>query len=250
MVKVVIKTQLSQLAGRTENIAKQMRYASALAMNSTMEKTKSALQREIKDVFDRPTPFTQDSIMIRYATRDNLRGTVMLKDFAGKSTPAADYLLADITGGLRKLKRFETLMTRAGIMPAGYRAVPGSAAQMDNFGNMNRGQLVQILSYFKTFPEAGYKANMTGKRKATLAKGSKKAQGYTYFVGRPGGRPLGVWQRVRFGKGTAVKPLIIFVPSAVYQPIFDFQYVAINTIKKHWESEFKQAFNKAMETAR
>ncbi len=250
MVKVNIKSNITQMIVSANQMQKQKSFAIAKAMNTSLTRTKLALELELKDVFDRPTPYTMSSLYVQYATRDNLRGVVMLKDFAGKGTTAADYLLPNIKGGLRKLKRFENALTRAGVMPSGYRAVPGSGAQMDNFGNMNRGQIVQILSYFKAFPEAGYKANMTDKRKKSLAKGSKKTQGFQYFVGKPGGRPLGIWQRIRFANGTAVKPVLIFVPSAVYQQTFDFRYVAINTFNQHYKTEFESEFKKALETAR
>lgn len=250
MVSVRINPNLGNLTQFAGRVHKQALYATALAMNSTMELTKTGVEKEMKDVFRSPTPFTMKAMFIKYASRDNLRGMVMLKDFAGKSTPASEYLKPQITGGLRKLKRFETLMMRVGIMPAGFRAVPGSGAKLDNFGNMSRGQLVQMLSYFKTFPEAGYKANMTDKRKAALAKGSKSALGFKYFVGKPGGGPLGVWQRIQFGSGTALKPVLIFVPSAVYKPIFDFNYVATRTIAKNFDIEFAKAYRKAMATAR
>lgn len=250
MIKASIKSDITRLIVTADRMQKQKSYAIAKAMNTSLTRTKLALELELKDVFDRPTPYTMSSLFVQYATKDNLRGIVMLKDFAGKGTPAAEYLLPNIKGGLRKLKRFENALTRAGIMPTGYRAVPGGGAQMDNFGNMNRGQIVQILAYFKSFPEAGYKANMTDKRKKSLAKGSKKSQGFQYFVGKPGGRPLGIWQRIRFGSGTAVKPVIIFVTSAVYQQTFDFRYVALNTFNQHYQTEFNQEFKKAMETAR
>jgi hypothetical protein len=108
---------------------------------------------------------------------------------------------------------------------------------------MKTAQIVQILSYFRAFPEAGYKANITQEKKARLAKGSKRRLGFVYFVGRPGGGklPLGVWQRVGFSQGSAVRPILIFVNGANYPVRFDFQYVAQQTIAKEFPAQMQAA---------
>lgn len=110
---------------------------------------------------------------------------------------------------------------------------------------------MQILSFFKAFPEAGYKANMTDKRRKQLAKGSRTRLGFAYFVGSPGNRlPLGIWQRVHMAMGTAVKPVLIFVPEASYEAVFDFSYVAELTMKRRFNPHFEQAMEQAKRSAR
>ena len=93
---------------------------------------------------------------------------------------------------------------------------------------MSRGQIVSILSYFRAFPDNGYKANSTAATRAKLKRGTKKRQGFELFVGAPadGKLPLGVWQRTYFAQGSALKPLLIFVKSTRYNAIFDFDYTA------------------------
>ena len=84
-----------------------------------------------------------------------------------------------------------------------------------------------------------------------MAKGTKKAAGFTYFVGRPGDRlPLGIYQRTRFAAGSAVRPVLIFVRSTVYQPTLDFEYVVEQTVKREFSGQFAKAFEEAMRTAR
>ena len=116
-----------------------------------------------------------------------------------------------------------------------------------------RGQIVQILSYFKSFSESGFRANMTDKRKASLKRGGRKTRGMEYFVVRPGeGSRLhpGIWQRVGFGFGKAIKPIMIFVRHATYEENFDFEFVAINTIKKNFNKNLDRAFQYAERTAK
>ena len=242
---------IAQITAQLNADKKQVTFATRVALTRTAQKVKVAEEREMRDVFHNPTPFTMSGLFVRPATASNLTAEVKLKDFAGKGTAIASYLAPQIKGGLRGSKRFERALQAVGALPPGYRVVPGSAAKLDAYGNMDRGQIVQILSYFRAFPEAGYKANMTDKKREALQRGSKKKQGFAYFVGRPGDRlPLGVYQRVRFASGTAIKPVMIFVRSAVYQAVFNFEEVAQRTIDKEFGTEFAQALAEAMRTAR
>jgi hypothetical protein len=246
-----VRGAIDALTSQTAAGQKQVRFATRLALTRTAKKAELAEVREMLDVFHNPTPFTLSSTFVRPATTARLEAEVKLKDDSAKAVPASKFLAAQVSGGQRKLKRFEVALTAAGVMPVGYRAVPGQGAKVDSYGNMSRGQIVQILAFFRAFPEMGYKANMTDKGKARLARGNKRAQGFSYFVGTPGDRlPLGIYQRVSFNGGTAIKPVLMFVRSALYQPIFDFKYVVEQTVKTEFDSEFQSAFAEAVRTAR
>jgi hypothetical protein len=226
----------------------QLPFAQVLALTRTAQLVKAAEEREIRDSFDRPTPYTQKALFMRPATKANREAVVWLKDDrAGSGTPADVYLGPEIEGGGRKLKNFELALRSAGILPAGMFAVPGRAAKIDAYGNMNRGQLVQLLSYFRTFGTAGYSANITDAKKAKLARGTKSKQGFAYFVGRPGDgkAPLGIYQRVNFAHGTALQPLLIFVDGARYRGIFDFWSAARLTFEREWPGQIRQALSEA-----
>jgi hypothetical protein len=231
---------------------KQVKFATRVALTRVAKVAEGAEVKEMRDIFDRPTPFTMSGLFVRPATTTNLTAEVKLKDFAGKSSsPAATYLAAQIKGGMRGEKRFERALRSVGALPPGYRVVPGTGAELDAYGNMNRGQIVQILAYFRAFPEAGYKANMTDKKRAALERGSKTKQGISYFAGRPGDRlPWGIYQRVHFARGTALKPVMIFVRSVQYQAIFDFEYVAESAVEMNFPAEFTRALAEARATQR
>lgn len=251
MISIRINNNLNELSARLAGLSRQIPFATAVAINATVDKIVQAEQREMRDVFDRPTPYTLDSILTRRATKATLTAQVKLKDFGGKGTPASRFLAPQITGGLRSMKRFEIALQAVGAMPTGFRIVPGAGAKLDAYGNLDRGQIVQILSFFKAFPEMGYRANMTDKRRRSLARGSKTKQGYGYFAGRPGDRlPLGIYQRFGFGHGSAIKPVMIFVPSAVYRALYDFHYVGKITVEREFNQAFSTAFAAAIRTAR
>jgi len=247
-----VRSAIAQVTADVDRGKKQVQFATRVALTRVAKKAAGAEEREMRDTFDRPTPFTMSGLFVKPATATNLTAEVKLKDFAGKSsTPAAVYMAAQIKGGGRGMKRFERALASIGALPPGYRVVPGDGAKLDSYGNMDRGQIVQILSYFRAFPEAGYKANMTDKRRQSLARGSKAKQGVSYFVGRPGDRlPLGVYQRTHFARGTAIKAVMIFVRSVTYQAIFDFEFVATSTVDKEFPTEFQQALAEAIATQR
>jgi hypothetical protein len=230
----------------------QVPFATALALTRTAAVVKDAEVREMRDVFDRPTPYTLNALYMKPATKSNLQAVVWLKADTSKGTPADKYLTPQIRGGARSLKRFERALAAVGALPPDYMALPGAAAKLDSYGNMDRGQIVQLLSYFKAFPEMGYRANITDARKAKLARGTKSRLGFVYFVGRPAGGklPLGIWQRFNFGHGSAIKPIMIFVPSVLYNAVFDFDYVAKNTIAREFPVQFRQALIEAQASAR
>lgn len=248
---VNVRDAIAQLTATSSASQKQIQFATRVALTRTAQLAKVAEEKEMRDVFRSPTPYTLNSVFVQPATSTRLSATVKLKDDATKATPASKFLAAQVSGGQRAQKRFERALQSVGAMPTGYRAVPGKAAQLDSYGNMSRGQIVQILAFFRAFPEMGYKANMTDKGRARLARGTKKKQGFAYFVGRPGDRlPLGIYQRVSFARGTAIKPVLIFVRSTMYEAIFDFEYVAEQVVNAEFGTEFAKAYVEAERTAR
>jgi hypothetical protein len=254
VITINLRYDASRITGKLLSMSKQARYATAVALTRTAKAVQQKETLEIKDVFDRPKPFTINSIYVKSATKNDLTAAAYIKDFAGKGVPASKYLKAEIKGGFRRQKKFERALTLVGAMPPGYFAVPGESAQMDAFGNIKPSQIVQILSFFRAFPEIGYKANMTDKGRDRLAKGSKRkgTLGFEYFVGAPadGKLPLGIWQRFFFGQGTAIRPVLIFVKSAQYQKLFDFEYVARKAVEKEFPKFMSQAYQEAIRTAR
>lgn len=249
-IKVDVKSALKDLGNIRD---KQVPYSTSLALNRTAQKVKAKQEHEIRDVFDRPTPFIQNSQFIKYSNKRNLTATVGVKDFSfGKGVPAVKPLLAEIGGGERRLKRFEMALRSAGVLPNGYMIVPGEAAEIDQYGNIKGSQIVKILSYFRAFPDVGYKANSTDASRAKMAKSTKSRYGTSYFVGAPGDgkSPLGIWQRIYSNFGTAIRPIMIFVKSTNYEPIYDFKFVAENTVQKEFNREFIRAWEEAERTAK
>lgn len=254
MLTINVSSNLEETVSQWARVmGSQMPFATALALTRTAKAAKEEVERQLPSLIDRPTPYTMRGFRLYPATKLKLLAEVDFRPAFGSGTSARDYLSPLVYGGGRKLKAFERSLERTGLLPSGYAALPGSAAKIDAYGNMSRGQIVQIVSYFKSFGEQGYSANMTDKKIARLAKGSKRtgAHGVSYFIGRPaGGRlPLGVWQKTYLGHGSAIKPIIIFAKLPTYRAQLDVPGIAKRVISERFVIELKQAMEQAKRTA-
>lgn len=217
-----------------EIVSDQIRQLTTTAAASAQMKASNRLgfliradwAKKTGEVFDRPTPFTQRAMLINKATTANPIATVKIRDEAEANTPA-QYLSAQIEGGIRRHKRFERLLQARGLMPQGWYAVPGDGATLDPFGNLPGGLLNRILTQLGAGPDA--LSNQTEKSKQRDARKRKKAgaRGGTFYAvpaGRPGLLP-GIYERITTGFGGGLKSIIIFVSSATYEarfPVFKF----------------------------
>lgn len=251
MISINISSGFKGVQKELKEFANQIPFATSLAINRTAQKVKRAQEKEIKDVFDRPTPFTQNSLFIKTSNKVNLTASVKLKDQSFKGNPASKYLQVEIGGGERRLKRYEVALRSAGVLPDGYFTVPGDAANMDQYGNIARSQIVQILSYFRANRDVGATSNSTDKTRAKIGKSTNKRYGVSYFVGKVGDKQtFGIWQKVNSNFGKAIRPVLIFVQSARYEAIYDFKFVAETVIKREYDNEFDKALKDAVRTAK
>lgn len=253
MIKIELTNDTAFLAALAQS-EKQAKFALSVALNKVAKFVIADQRKEMADVFDRPTPWTLNSLrQWGRATRENLETTVDFRANFGKGIQPEQYMRAQISGGARRLKRYEVALRSVGALPDDYITVPGQGAKLDAFGNISAGQIIQLLSYFRAFPEAGYKANATDKSRARLARDNKRtgARGFAYFVGAPGRRgALGIYKRTRLGFGSAITPVLIFVKASNYAARFDIEYVANKTLARELAPAFNQAFADALATAR
>lgn len=245
-IRIEVKSELPELIAKIQNLREdQLPFAIARAVTWTAQHVKRALEYEMPLAFDRPTPYTLGSLYLSPATKQIPVAKVWLKDDAGKGTPAAKYLFPEIAGGERSLKRFERALSIMGLLPPGMYAVPGAAAPLDQYGNMPASLIEQILSALGAAEtRSGYLANRT--RASRRRKGAKLAE---YFVGRPGGAPLGVYRRYHFAAGGAVKPMLIFVRAPQYQPRYRFQEIAQQVVDEEFPIQFAESYRLAVQSA-
>ena len=259
MIKIEIKHDLDKLTKDLTRMARQqVPFAIKNAINATAKKVVASEHREMQRAFDRPTPNTLNSVKVtKWAKKYTPEAVVSVKDFAGKGVPASKFLKAQITGGQRTPKRFEKALQAAGVMPQGRVAVFAKRSNaLDAYGNLSGAKIVQILSWFKAFPESGYRANSTDRTRQAMMNGKRKGMkhGMVYFRGgRNTGLPDGIWER-HYPNGTAgksfIRPILIFVSAATYRVRLNFNKVAQVTVAREFPTQFSKALSDAMKSAK
>ena len=239
----------TQAISRLARFDKQAKFATAVALTRTAFDMQSAIKATMQAQLDRPTRFTLNSTFVRRATRANLQAAVDFRTFAAKGTPAWKYLRPLVRGGGRRQKRFErALSVRLGI--PNLFAVPSKSARLNQFGNLSAGTIVQILSQVGALSESGFAGNETARSRRRA--GANRTR---YFVGRPGGRALGVYERVgrrakSGGLRRGFRPVLIFVRQPVYRPQLEWDSVARRTFEQKFQGHFRKAIEQARATAR
>lgn len=261
----MIKAELTGLQAVVDQMhgvfsARRVTSAAVTAITRTALLVKKAEQAEMRDVFDRPTPFTLGAVFVQPAKLERPYAVVgIANDSAGYRPPSA-WLRWQVRGGLRRETAFEKLLVREGAMRSGDRMVPGKAARMDQFGNISRGQLVQILSQLRIESSSGSTRSLPryafgdtkrerNRKAGVIRRAYRRAGGM--FVAFPNGRGKllpGIYQIRQTGFGNAdPRPVLIFVSKAQYEPRFDFDYVARRTVGLELRGQFAIALRQSAE---
>ncbi|MEO8526340.1 MAG: hypothetical protein ABI460_16560 [Caldimonas sp.] len=249
-----VSIDASQLRGVSQDLrrlAKDAQFAQVLALTRTAQAIKAAEVDEMRRVFDRPTPYTLNSMYLKWATKADPEARVGLKDDLQSNVPASYFLGPNIQGGGRVTTRFERRLQADGAMPKGWFAVPGRFAKLDAYGNLSRGQITQILSQLTKTRVSGYTADISARsrkgaiRRAgqfiALPSGHGKLLPGIYSVSTPG---LG---RAARGVGpigrTAPRPVVIFVRAVSYKARFDFDGIGQAVAEKQYGLQLDRALS-------
>jgi hypothetical protein len=247
--------------------ARQVPFALARTLTKTGQDVKAGQENEIRRVFDRPTRYTQKAVFLRPARKTKLEAEVWLK---WGSRPD-HYLMPQIEGGRRPLKRFESRMVKTGLLKAGERLVPTGLAPVDAHGNISRSNIVRILSQLKTAVVQGDTSNASDSRRSR----SKRAVQQYFWSAGPGTQKTevrsvrdargkvsrrvvtrrehlrrGVWMVRRTAFGNAVRPVFFAVTAARYRARYDFYGVAQRIVKDRFAPHWRESWAQAMKTAR
>ena len=242
--------------------------SSSQAINASLANARQALQQRAGEVFEAPTPYTVRGLATVVGAKPRgMEGSIALatQATAAGNLPPGKPLRAEVQGGPRRLKRSEVLLQRAGVLPAGYLTVPGRGARLDAYGNMARGQILEILSWFKTYGvrqegatrRNSWRDNLTDPGRERKRRGTRSRVGVEYFAVGPGQRRLvpGIYRRQLAGRymgpvGQRPEAVMIFVRRAVYAQRLDFLQQAEQAIAASFGSHFDAAFIRALRTAR
>lgn len=221
------------------------RFSAALstALTRTGQEIKTAQRAELGRVFDRPTPYTLNSLFLKPATAKDLTARVFFKDESAATkggTPAVKYLLPGVDGGSRRTKRFEKALQAFGGLLPGDQVTPGQGAQLDAFGGVAVSQIRAILAQLKANPAKDDKKGRTKLRSAVQKSGGR------YFVLRnKEGKALGVYQREGFGQG--ITPVLLYVQPARYRKRYDFDGLSQRVADRVLPQQIDRAVSEQLE---
>ena len=222
--------------------------ATVKALNNTAKFVEDKAIEEMNRAFDRPTRYTKRAIVVRRATLARMFAEVKIKDDTQSGTPPVKYLDDQIYGGRRAHKPFENLLIKAGAMPPGMYAIPAAGAEIDGFGNMKPGQISAILSDLQARRDVTQNASAAS-RKRRLRSRTRRAT--FYFSTWPMRNKVlhltaGIYKRLHFGYGTAIKPVLIFTRAPRYRHRYRFFETADQVARMRFPLEFTIAMRKAI----
>ena len=203
-------SNVEQLQKRLNLIAtSQLPFVVSKALNATAVMAKAAVQKHFQDVLDRPTPFTQNAVTIRYATKSNLTAFVLVKD------KQAAYLKRQEAGGVR---------TPTNTSGSGEWSVGGNKRKKAYLipvkNNIN-------LNNFGNLPP---RITATLKNRRDVFSGT--INGYDGF-----------FQRLPDGK---LKMLIAFETTSTYKPVLGFKETVNKVAESTLNRNFKEAWATAL----
>jgi hypothetical protein len=219
----------------------QLPFAGNRALQQLGFQLRGELQREMRDKFENPVPFTLSSPRYRV---DGLELTVSISKDGAKGQDPARYLFpvtAEGGGAGGGKPAYITRFTRAvralGIVDASYYAIPflkGRGVRVNAYGNMSPGQYQQTLQGLKTGAGAG-----------------KQGSQWRYFSvpdGRGGGRNTG---RLKPGiyraKSNDVQLLFTYARRQPTVPVlFDFEGVVARRSQELLPSLLSRALDNAL----
>lgn len=227
---MTVKSNASEVIKWLDNIQhKELPFAKSLMLNYCAQDIKAAEIVEMKKVFDRPTPYTLNSLMITPATKTKPRAAVWFKD------QAVRFMLPHIEGGTREQKRSEKWLSSSGAMGVNRYWIPATRVQ-NKYGNITGGRITQIMSALHAGPD------VTAYRTARSAKRKKNPPEYVPILRKSWLHP-GVYQRYARGR---IKPVLLFAPNVTYRRRFDFFGVAEKTLNAVFERNWDRAWSYTM----
>jgi hypothetical protein len=225
MISFGIKSDISKVQSALDQLgASQVPFATSLALNRVAQFSRETLRNTMARVFDRPKPFTLNSLFVKPSTKTNLVAIVGHKS----GSPVNQYLRSEIEGGLRAPKKLESILSR------GQREylVPGKDTRLDAYGNIPRAIMNRIIQAQR----AGSKADAQG-----------------VFIVPPGsksGLTPGIYERKGgSGKGS-LKLLMVFVSKAQYRPLYDMQGIVSRVVESEFGKQFAASMDYALSTAK
>ena len=216
---------------------KQIPFATALALTRTAKDVESQLKRDLMSGLESPSPYTVRATFSTSAKKTTLEAVVGIKDKKPAGGTAPSVLLKEhFSGGVRGNKPMEKALISMGVLPSGWRVVPGAGMPVDTYGNPRRAAVRELIGSLRS--------------KASVYKGRGKNVGAVGYFAITPGHDSHLEPGVYWRKGRAIRPMLMFINAAGYRKRFDLPRIARQVVDVKFNTHFASALNSALATAR
>ena len=224
---------------------RRLRAGLATALTRTARALGQEWRSELVAKLDRPTSYTLRSVRTEGAKADKLEALVFIQSDGGKpgATVPAEYLGTQEAGGGRLQRKFERALQSQGSMPAGMFVVPGKHAQLDSFGNISRGQIVQVLAQLGAAYSPGYQRVLSKSAAKRAATAIKRGRSFVAVLEQSGRLGPGVYQV----QGDALLPVFFYQRRASYRKRLDLMGKAKQMGPQVLTQELRRALSEQMQ---
>jgi hypothetical protein len=215
---IEFKADFRPMQRQLDDFAKrQVPFATAKALTQTAKAAAASTKRELPSIFDKPTPFTMNSIGVQPATKSKPEARVFIK------ATQAEYLERQETGGTRTPKKVALVIPQA--------------AKRNAYGNLPRKALAALKSRKDVFQG---EVKGIGGFWQRPERGRRRDGSYG---------TIGALNKVH-GFLTGLTLLVSFASKATYKPRFDFKGRTLKAAQAAAPDAFRKALGEALKTAR
>lgn len=179
---ITIKVDDRMVKQMLEDMPRQTGRALEVVIDQTAMLVKERVVGEMKSVFDKPTAWTLNSLKVTRTKGHNMTAIIGFKE---PDRMQQHYLTSEVLGGNRRAKGLEVALGAKFGGDVGELS-PALGAKLNAYGNVTGPSIQKII--------------------ATLNKGAgSSSREYVYLPNGSGGRPPGIYQRIKAGKGLGRK---------------------------------------------
>jgi hypothetical protein len=218
----VTTVDASELLARTNALErKQIPFVLAQTLNDAGFAVRTAWRDEMPKVFQNPTAWTLNAVLVRRATKQDPSVEVFLRNELGDAIPPAYYLQFQVRGGARRAKRSEKLLRSAGVLGTSEFIVPAKGLQLDPYGNIPSGIITSVLSDVQALNDEADRSTVESRGRRSRRRDINKRGVYFANKQQRGKLPRGIYRRTRTGFGSSLDGVLMFVRQPQYQAIYN-----------------------------
>ena len=209
-----IRVSLLEMAEIMKN---EWPFIRSRAANTCADEIVKEIYKEMKRVFNNPTPYTLNSLQSIHGDKAKPDAFINFKRMGNKTN---HYLQAEVFGGTRDRKKSESALKSAGLMGSNQYYVPTKYAPLNAYGNLPSNFIVSVINQ------------------------SDRGKSSKYFIlpKQKGKLRAGVYEYASTDKAI-IRRIINFVPNVNYRKLFYFfektKQEFNNRINKHVQDAIK-----------